>query len=534
MSKLLSVQNLDVHFKTPSGVIEAVKDVSFDLKKGESLALVGESGSGKSVTAKSILQLLPYPMASHPKGSVLFKGQELIGAPESTMQAIRGDKIGMIFQEPLSALNPLHNIEKQIGEILELHKGLTGAEKKERILDLMENVGLEGLTHRLGAYPHELSGGQRQRVMIAMALANDPDLLIADEPTTALDVTIQAQILELLKNLQERTNMALLLISHDLHVVQKMVDRVCVMKEGENVEHNTTKALFSMPKHAYTRKLLSAQPSGQAIAIDDMTPVLIEAKNLKIHFPLQKNFFGKPISFVKAVDDISLTLRTGRTLGIVGESGSGKSTLGFALLKLLKSDGCIHFNGQEISAFSPKEFRPLRADMQIVFQDPFGSLSPRMSIGQIVGEGLEIHGKHLSKEDKEGRIIKALEDVHLDPETRHRYPHEFSGGQRQRVSIARALILKPKFIVMDEPTSALDMSVQSEIIDLLRELQEKHTLTYMFISHDLRVIRAVSHDILVMKQGQVVESGSTQEIFDAPKEDYTKNLMRAALDLKAG
>ncbi len=531
---LLSVQNLSVDFKTPSGVSAAVKNVSFDLERGKSLAIVGESGSGKSVTAKAILQLLPYPLASHPTGSILFQGQELIAAPDTMMRTIRGDKISMIFQEPLSALNPLHNIEKQIGEILELHKGLIGKEKRNRILELMEKVGLKELSHRLGAYPHELSGGQRQRVMIAMALANDPDILIADEPTTALDVTIQAQILELLKELQDHMGMALLLISHDLHVVQKMVDTVCVMKNGEIVEQADTRTLFSSPQHPYTQKLLSAQPSGDAVKVNDNAPVLLETKNLKVSFPIKKNFWGKTEEFVKAVDDISFTLRKGHTLGIVGESGSGKSTLGFALLKLLRSEGYIGFNDQEISSLSAKQVRPLRSDMQIVFQDPFGSLSPRMSIGQIAGEGLDVHQGNLSKEDKDSLIIKALKEVHLDPETRHRYPHEFSGGQRQRVSIARALILKPKFIVMDEPTSALDMSVQAEIVDLLRELQTKHDLTYLFISHDLRVVRSVSHEILVMKNGKVVESGTVQQIFDNPKEEYTKNLMSAALDLKTG
>ncbi|MGB1077536.1 MAG: ABC transporter ATP-binding protein, partial [Bdellovibrionales bacterium] len=503
------------------------------IEKGKSLALVGESGSGKSVTAKSIMQLLPYPMASHPNGSIEFKGQELIGAPESILKPIRGDHIGMIFQEPLSALNPLHNIETQIGEVLELHKGLTGSAKRDRIVELMEKVGLNNLTGRLKAYPHELSGGQRQRVMIAMALANDPDLLIADEPTTALDVTIQAQILELLNELRDSMGMALLLISHDLHVVEKMVDDVCVMKHGEIVEHTKTKTLFSKPQHAYTKKLLSAQPSGEAIKKKTKAPVLLETKNLKVYFPLQKNFFGKAISHVKAVDDISFSVKQGQTIGVVGESGSGKSTLGFACLNLVKSTGEVRFDGNLISGLSSKAFRPHRADMQIVFQDPFGSLSPRMSIGQIVGEGLGIHRPNLSHQDQDDLIVEALQNVHLDPATRHRYPHEFSGGQRQRVSIARALILHPKLIVMDEPTSALDMSVQSEVVDLLRELQEEHALTYMFISHDLRVVRALSHEILVMKQGKIVEAGSTKQIFDAPKQDYTKNLMRAALDLKA-
>lgn len=530
---LLSVKNLSVNFQTPDGVFEAVKHVSFNLEKGKSLALVGESGSGKSVTAKSIMQLLSYPPASHPNGSIMFQGNELVGAPESFMRTVRGDKIGMIFQEPLSALNPLHNIEKQIGEILELHKGLTGKAKRARIIELMEKVGLANLTSRLNAYPHELSGGQRQRVMIAMALANDPDLLIADEPTTALDVTVQAQILELLRQLQDTMGMALLLISHDLHVVEKMVDDVCVMKHGEIVESAPVKTLFKSAKNEYTKKLLSAQPSGKVLKEDKNAEELLCATNMQVHFPLKKNFFGKAVSYVKAVDDISISVKRGQTLGVVGESGSGKSTLGFALLHLVKSKGRVVFQGQDISNLSPRQFRPYRSDMQIVFQDPFGSLSPRMSIGQIIGEGLGIHNKDLSAQEKDDLIVEALKEVHLDPATRHRYPHEFSGGQRQRVSIARALILKPEFIVMDEPTSALDMSVQAEVVDLLRELQEKHTLTYMFISHDLRVVRALSHNIIVMKDGKVVEQGSTAAVFDNPQKDYTKNLMRAAIELKA-
>ncbi len=534
VDKLLTVKDLSVNFTTPLGEVEAVKKVSFDLKKGEALALVGESGSGKSVIAKSIMQLLPYPVASHPSGSVKFKGEELVGATESTLKPIRGDHIGMIFQEPLSALNPLHNIEKQIGEVLEIHKGLSGKEKNARILELMEQVGLDELKGRLGAYPHELSGGQRQRVMIAMALANDPDVLIADEPTTALDVTIQAQILQLLKDLQKTRGMALILISHDLHVVEKMVDKVCVMKHGEMVEKSTVKTLFSKPKHEYTKKLLNAQPSGEAIKGNSKAPIILKADNLKMYFPLKKNFFGKVLSNVKAVDDISFSIRKGQTLGVVGESGSGKSTVGFSCLRLLKSQGHIEFDGKVISDLSPKQFRPHRSEMQIVFQDPFGSLSPRMSIGQIIGEGLGVHQEHLSVDEREDLIIEALKEVHLDPETRHRYPHEFSGGQRQRVSIARALILKPKFIVMDEPTSALDMSVQAEVVDLLREIQSKHDLTYMFISHDLRVVRALSHNIIVMKHGKVVEAGTTAQIFDKPKEKYTQSLMRAALDLKVG
>ncbi len=530
---LLSVQNLDVNFRTPSGIFNAVKDVSFDLHKGETLALVGESGSGKSVTALSVMQLLPYPMASHPNGKILFNGQELIGADDNIMRAIRGDQIGMIFQEPLTALNPLHTVEKQIGEILELHKGLDGDAKRKRIFELMDLVGLGNLKSRLKAYPHELSGGQRQRVMIAMALANDPDLLIADEPTTALDVTIQAQILELLNDLKKQLDMALLLITHDLNVVEKMVDTVCVMKQGEIVEQKKSKTLFSKPSHDYTKMLLAAQPKGKAVKTNTKAETLLKGENIKVHFPTKKNFFGKVQEVVKAVDDVSIIVPKGQTLGVVGESGSGKTTLGLALLKLISSEGKITFKDQDISDYSRKQMQPLREDMQIVFQDPFGSLSPRMSVDQIIGEGLKVHRKNMSAKDRDDLVVEALNEVHINPETRHRYPHEFSGGQRQRISVARALALKPELIVMDEPTSALDMSVQAEVVDLLRELQTNHNLAYMFISHDLRVVRAVSHHILVMKNGKIVEEGDTNQIFDKPKMDYTKDLMAAAIDLKA-
>lgn len=530
---LLSVKNLDVNFKTPEGIFHAVKNVSFDVKKGETVALVGESGSGKSVTALSIMQLLPYPMASHPKGEILFNGQELIGADDATMRHIRGDQIGMIFQEPLTALNPLHTVERQIGEVLELHKGLDGKAKRDRIYELMDLVGLSNLKDRLNAYPHELSGGQRQRVMIAMALANDPDLLIADEPTTALDVTIQAQILELLNELKSKLGMGLLLITHDLNVVEKMVDRVCVMKHGEIVEENTAKKLFAKPQHDYTKMLLAAQPKGAAVKANKKADVILEAKDVKVYFPTKKNFFGKVTETLKAVDNVSASVSKGQTLGIVGESGSGKTTLALAMMKLIPSQGTLVFQGKTISDFSRKQMQPLREDMQIVFQDPFGSLSPRMSVAEIIGEGLKVHRKTLSAKERDDIVVAALHDVHIDPATRHRYPHEFSGGQRQRISVARALALKPDVIVMDEPTSALDMSVQAEVVDLLRELQTNHELAYMFISHDLRVVRAVSHYILVMKNGVVVEEGETAQIFDKPKQDYTKKLMRAALDLKA-
>lgn len=530
---LLSIKNLSVDFKTQDGLFRAVDGVSFDVAKGETVALVGESGSGKSVTALSAMQLLPYPRAIHsPESSIIFEGEELVGQSESFMRTIRGQQIGMIFQEPLTALNPLHTIEKQIAEVLFLHQKMSKKAARERVLELLDLVGLSNLKSRLGAYPHELSGGQRQRVMIAMALANDPELLIADEPTTALDVTIQAQILELLNDLQDRLGMALLLITHDLTIVEKMSDKVCVMQHGKIVEQNETKALFAKPQHDYTKMLLSAQPSGNAIKTDAKAPVILQGSDIKIHFPKAKNLFGKPTDWVKAVDNIDIVAKKGQTIGVVGESGSGKTTLGLGLLRLLGAEGTIVFDGQDISGATQKTMLPLREDMQIVFQDPFGSLSPRLSVGQIIGEGLKIHRAEKTEEEREALVIQALKDVHMDPETRHRYPHEFSGGQRQRISIARALALRPKFIVLDEPTSALDLSVQAQIVDLLRELQEEYKISYMFISHDLRVVKAMAHDLIVMKDGKVVEAGPAKEIFENPKEDYTKALLTAALDLK--
>lgn len=529
---LLEVKDLSVRFKTPTGNFDAVKSVSFSLAKGESLALVGESGSGKSVTALSILQLLPYPLASHPSGSINFSGQNLVGASEDILQDIRGKRIGMIFQEPLSSLNPLHTIERQIGEVIELHQTLSRKEVEERVLELLDLVGLPGMKSRLGSYPHELSGGQRQRVMIAMALANHPDLLIADEPTTALDVTIQAQILDLLQDLRKRLGMALILISHDLKVVEKMCDTICVMKGGEIVEHGPCAALFSAPSHDYTKLLLAAQPSSRLKTSNDSAPVVIAGENINVSFPVKKSLFGKVITSVHAVDNISLAIREKQTLGVVGESGSGKTTLGLALLKLTKSSGKILFEGKDIGDTHGDDLRALRARMQIVFQDPFGSLSPRMSVGQIIGEGLDVHCKSFSKSEREDMVVEALKDVKLDPQTRHRFPHEFSGGQRQRVSIARALVLRPRFIILDEPTSALDVSVQAQVVDLLQELQEKHTLSYMFISHDLRVVRAVSHHILVMKDGKMVEYGKAADVFDHPQTAYTKALMEASLHLR--
>ncbi len=531
---LLKIQNLSVDFKTSGEIFQAVKGVSFSIQKGKTLALVGESGSGKSVTALSIMQLLPYPLASHKEGSsIKFNKEELIGRDENFMRNIRGSKIGMIFQEPQTALNPLHTIEKQITEVLRLHQNMDKSEAKERMLELLELVGLTQMKERLNAYPHELSGGQRQRIMIAMALANNPDLLIADEPTTALDVTIQAQILELLQDLKERLNMALLIITHDLTIVEKMADHVCVMKHGEIVEQKSCAELFTKPEHEYTKMLLSAQPKGEANTYNPDSPVILEGSEIKIHFPRAKNFFGKTMSWVRAVDNIDIVAKKGQTIAVVGESGSGKTTLGLGLLKLIKAQGQIVFQGRDISSLSHKELRPLREEMQIVFQDPFSSLSPRMSVEQIISEGLNVHRKTLSKLEREELVITALNDVHMDPDTRHRYPHEFSGGQRQRISIARALVLAPEFIVLDEPTSALDLSVQAQIVDLLRELQDKREISYMFISHDLRVVRAMAHELIVMKEGRVVESGPAHEIFANPKEEYTKELLDAALNLKA-
>lgn len=531
---LLKISHLGVRFGMRGRVVDAVKDVSFTIDRGQTVALVGESGSGKSVTALSVMQLLPYPLASHtPGSSIVFDGLELAGAPDSMMRQIRGRRIGMIFQEPITSLNPLHTIERQIGEVLRLHQGMNKEQTAARVGELLDLVGLSRMKDRLNAYPHELSGGQRQRVMIAMALANKPDLLIADEPTTALDVTIQAQILELLRDLQKRLNMALLLITHDLTIVEKMANRVCVMKNGEIVEQKETARLFAAPEHSYTKMLLAAQPKGNAIAANANAPVIMQGSDIKVHFPKGKTLLGKPKDWVKAVDGVSVTCRAGQTVGVVGESGSGKTTLGLALLRLTHSTGEIKYKGRNIETCGRTEMRPLREDMQIVFQDPFGSLSPRLSVAQIIGEGLLVHRRNLSRSDREELMVQALKDVELDPDTRHRYPHEFSGGQRQRISIARAMVLQPDFVVLDEPTSALDLSVQAQIVDLLRALQEKHNLAYMFISHDLRVVRAMAHHLIVMKDGRVVEEGPAKTVFENPQQQYTKALMEAALNLKA-
>ncbi|MGE5540432.1 MAG: ABC transporter ATP-binding protein [Gemmatimonas sp.] len=530
---LLSVRDLAVDFRVPGArePVHAVRGVSFDIRKGETMALVGESGSGKSVTALSILQLLPCPAASHPSGSIRLGGEELVRAPEHVLRRVRGDRVSMVFQEPMTSLNPLHSVERQISETLTLHKGLDGKAARARTLELLKLVGLRDAERRLAAYPDELSGGQRQRVMIAMALANEPDLLIADEPTTALDVTIQAQILKLLGDLKARLGMAMLMITHDLGIVRRMADRVAVMRRGEIVETGTVQEVFAAPKHPYTQMLLAAEPKGKPSRTGSRPRPLVEARHVKVHFPIKGGVFRRTVDVIKAVDDVSLTIPAGRTLGVVGESGSGKTTLGFALLRLVKATGTVVFQGRDLSPLSGRELRPLRRHMQIVFQDPFSSLSPRMSVGEIVGEGLGIHGIASSDADREKRIVNALTEVGLDPEDRFRYPHEFSGGQRQRISIARAIVLHPELIVLDEPTSALDVSVQAQIVDLLRDLQDRHGLAYMFISHDLKVVRAMADDVLVMQDGRVVESGPADHIFEQPSTAYTRALIAAAFNL---
>ena len=530
---LLNVSDLSVTFKIEGGELDAVKGVSFSLDKGQTLALVGESGSGKSVTALSIMQLLPYPKARHPAGSILFDNVEMVGANADTLRKMRGDRISMIFQEPMTSLNPLHTIERQIGETLTLHRGLSGRDARQRTLELLKLVQLREPEQRLQSYPHQLSGGQRQRVMIAMALANEPDLLIADEPTTALDVTIQAQILQLLKDLQARLGMAMLLITHDLTIVRKVADRVAVMTKGAIVEQETTTSVFETPQHAYTQHLLAAEPKGKAHAHDPDAPVVMAGDDIKVHFPIQRGLLKRTVGYIKAVDGVDLSVRAGQTIGVVGESGSGKTTLGLALLRLLRSEGAIEFNGENIQGWSNRQLRPLRRHMQIVFQDPFGSLSPRMSVGQIIEEGLVLHGLGNGRDGRRELVSKILEEVGLDPASQDRYPHEFSGGQRQRISIARAIVLEPSFVVLDEPTSALDMSVQAQIVDLLRDLQSRRGLAYLFISHDLRVVRALSDQVLVMRQGEVVETGSADDIFERPQHPYTQALMAAALNVEA-
>ncbi len=531
--RLLDIENLQVAFGQGSDQTMAVDGVSLHIDKGQTVALVGESGSGKSVTALSILQLLPYPFAHHPAGRVNYRGQELMGAGPSVLRAVRGNEISMIFQEPMTSLNPLHNIERQVGESLKLHRGLTGAAARARILELLDLVGIRNAASRLGAYPHELSGGQRQRVMIAMALANEPDLLIADEPTTALDVTIQAQILELLAELQTRLGMSLLLITHDLGIVRKMADEIYVMQAGKVVEQNTTEALFASPEHPYTRQLLSAEPGKLPIRTSSDTEIILQGRQVSVRFPIKGGLLGRVVDHVDACIDIDVTVRAGRTVGVVGESGSGKTTLGLALLRLIASEGDIRFRGSAIHDKSGSELRSLRQSMQIVFQDPFGSLSPRMSILQIIEEGLKVHQAALSADERRQRVSEALQEVGLEQSALHRYPHEFSGGQRQRIAIARAMVLKPALVVLDEPTSALDMSVQAQIVQLLQDLQERHGLAYLFISHDLKVVRALSDDIIVMQEGKVVESGPAHRILDEPEKPYTQALMRAAFDIES-
>jgi microcin C transport system ATP-binding protein len=530
---LLDVRDLSVAFRHGDGTSVAVDHISFEIRRGQCVALVGESGSGKSVSALSILKLLPYPTASHPSGSIHFKGRELIDLSEREIRSLRGNDISIIFQEPMTSLNPLHTIEAQIGEILQLHSSIRGSMARARILELLTQVGIPDPETRLNSYPHQLSGGQRQRVMIAMALANEPDLLIADEPTTALDVTVQAQILALLAQIRARLGMSLLFITHDLGIVRRIADVVCVMNNGKIVEQGPVEQVFTAPKHRYTRALLAAEPKPDPAPPRPEAPVVISTSDLKVWFPIKRGLLRATVGHIRAVDGVSLTVRKGETLGVVGESGSGKTTLGLALLRLISSQGPIVFLSNNIQGLRFKAMRPFRRDMQIVFQDPFGALSPRMSVGDIVAEGLSVHQRSLSEADRELRVIKALTDVGLDPETRFRYPHEFSGGQRQRISIARAVVLEPSFVVLDEPTSALDMLFQAQMVDLLRELQRKRDLTYLFISHDLRVVASLASHLIVMRNGKVVEEGAASELFKHPKTDYTRALFAAAFRIEA-
>jgi microcin C transport system ATP-binding protein len=518
---LIEIRDLNVAFSGQA----VVKNLCLDIKAGECLALVGESGSGKSVTAHSILQLLP-ASGTRSSGSIRYRGEQLLGADPRTLRQLRGNQIAMIFQEPMTSLNPLHTVARQIGETLLLHKGMSGRDAQKRILELLELVGIQQPHKRLKAYPHELSGGQRQRVMIAMALACEPELLIADEPTTALDVTVQRKILLLLKDLQQDLNMSLLLISHDLNLVHSIAQRVCVMRNGEIVEQADCHQLFRHPQHPYSKLLLDAEPAGEALPRDDRENVL-EVDHLRVWFSLGGGIFRQHREYLKAVDDISLSIQRGKTLGIVGESGSGKSTLGQAILRLLESRGSIRFQGQALDGLNQKQLRPWRKQMQVVFQDPYGSLSPRMSVAQIIAEGLEVHAQ-LDEAQCDAQVIRALEEVGIDPQSRHRYPHEFSGGQRQRIAIARALVLKPALILLDEPTSALDRTVQKQVVALLRQLQEKHGLTYLFISHDLAVVKALAHDVIVVKDGKVVERGASHDLFASPQHPYTQELLAAA------
>ena len=533
MSRLLDVKDLSVTFGEGHHAVEAVKGVSFHVDKGETVALVGESGSGKSVSALSIMQLLPYPLAKHPSGSVKFRGEELMGAPGGVMRALRGEDISMVFQEPLNSLNPLHPIGQQIAEIITIHHVRTKPQVRARVEELMRLVGLDGQISRLGNLPHEFSGGQQQRIMIAMALANGPDMLIADEPTTAVDVTIQAQLLKLLADLQAKMGLGILFITHDLGIVRRIADRAYVMQNGLLVEHGETQAVFDDPQHAYTQHLLGSEPKGRPEPADASAPQIMSASDLKVWFPIQKGFIRRTVDYVKAVDGVELSVKRGQTLGIVGESGSGKSTLARALLRLERSTGAITFKDHSLQGLTSKAVRPLRRQMQIVFQDPFASLSPRMSVAQIIGEGLEVHGLAKTTPERRALVADVLDEVGLSADMMDRYPHEFSGGQRQRISIARALVLKPELIALDEPTSALDVSVQAQIVDLLRDLQKKHDLAYLFISHDLKVVRALAHDVMVMQKGRVVEQGPADVIFDNPRQAYTQALMNAAFNIEA-
>ncbi|MEJ6392734.1 ABC transporter ATP-binding protein [Gymnodinialimonas sp. 2305UL16-5] len=524
MTRVLDVRKLTVDFAQDNSVVHAVRGVSFHVDRGETVALVGESGSGKSVTALSSVDLLP-PSATL-GGSIKYNGTEMVGASEAKLRQVRGNDISFIFQEPMTSLNPLHTLEKQITESLSLHQGLTGDAARQRIIELLTKVGIRDPETRLGAYPHQLSGGQRQRVMIAMALANGPDLLIADEPTTALDVTIQAQILELLADLKRSEGMSLLFITHDLGIVRRIADRVCVMQGGEIVEQGPTTEIFDTPSHPYTRKLLGAEPTGSPAPVPERAQEVLSTEDLRVWFPIQRGFLRRTVGHVKAVNSASVSVRQGETLGVVGESGSGKTTLALAILRLIRSDGPITFLGRSLSAASNSALRNVRRDLQIVFQDPFGSLSPRMTVEQIVSEGLSVQG--VGRGERQGRVAEILTEVGLNANMMDRYPHEFSGGQRQRIAIARAMILRPKLVVLDEPTSALDMTVQVQIVDLLRRLQESHELAYLFISHDLKVVRALSHKVIVMRQGDVVEAGETEALFNNPQSDYTRELMHAA------
>jgi microcin C transport system ATP-binding protein len=529
---LLIVRDLSIAFRSHERETLAVNCISFEIGKGETLALVGESGSGKSATALSILKLLPYPAASHPSGTIVFKGEDLLQLSERQIRRVRGDDISIVFQEPMTSLNPLHTIEKQIGEILLLHRGLTGAAARQRTLEVLTQVGIQDPQTRLKSYPHQLSGGQRQRVMIAMALANEPDLLIADEPTTALDVTVQAQIIALLKDLQARLGMSLLFITHDLGIVRKIAQRVCVMKNGCIVEQGSVEQVFDAPEHPYTRALLAAEPKPDPAPPQPSAPVVVETDTLKVWFPITRGLMRNVVGHVKACDGLTIELRQGETLGVVGESGSGKSTLGRAILRLISSEGTIAFMGHNLQGLRFKEMRPFRRNMQIVFQDPYGSLSPRMSVAEIIKEGLTVHHPRLTEAERDQRVVQALNDVGLDPATRFRFPHEFSGGQRQRIAVARAIVLEPSFVVLDEPTSALDMLIQAQMVDLLRDLQKRHNLTYLFISHDLRVVAALASRLLVMRHGVVVEAGEAAELFRNPKTDYTRALFAAAFNLE--